>query len=299
MSLKETYWEELLFAICEQKCTPFIGAGACVPWLPLGTEIAHRWALKYNYPLEDSGSLSRVAQFLEIDTGEPTLPKSILSREIREKVPPDFSKPKYRNLSHCILADLKLPIYITTNYDKFMELALKSRGVDPASEFCDWNDYAQVANIPSVLKKFKYKPTQQTPLVYHLHGIIDIPQSMVLTENDYYDFVVRLHQEDLMKLLTPIIHTALATTSLLFVGYSLEDINFRIIFKSIMKLLGSRSMLPSIAVQLPPRLTSEKQEQAQRYIDQYTRNMFKVHIYWGDVRDFLRELRDRWEKFKC
>src|SRR4051812_15649007 len=116
MSLKEAFWEELFFAINEQKCTPFIGAGACVPWLPLGSEIAHRWALKYNYPLEDSSSLSRVAQFLEIDTGEPILPKSILSREIREKASPDFPKAAYKALPPCLIAEVKLPKYLCTRF---------------------------------------------------------------------------------------------------------------------------------------------------------------------------------------
>ena len=44
MVLTDGDWEELLYAICEQKCTRFIGAGACVPWIPLGSEIAQRWA---------------------------------------------------------------------------------------------------------------------------------------------------------------------------------------------------------------------------------------------------------------
>src|SRR4051812_15672833 len=118
MGLTEGDWEELLFAICDKKCTPFIGAGACVPWIPLGTEIAQKWAERYKYPLNDGGSLSRVAQYLEIETGEATRPKNILIREIRSIDPPDFSKEEFKDASHSVLADLKLPIYITTNYDK-------------------------------------------------------------------------------------------------------------------------------------------------------------------------------------
>ena len=56
MVLTDADWEELLYAICDQKCTPFIGAGACVPWIPVGSEIAQRWAERYNYPLNDCGS---------------------------------------------------------------------------------------------------------------------------------------------------------------------------------------------------------------------------------------------------
>ena len=76
-------------------------------------------------------------------------------------------------------------------------LALKSKGKEPVSEFCRWNNYAEAAGIESkLLKKSKYQPTVSQPLVYHLHGDIDVPQSMVLTENDYIDFIVTLSRGD-------------------------------------------------------------------------------------------------------
>ena len=41
---------------------------------------------------------------------------------------PDFSLPEYQNTVYAMLADLNLPIYVTTNYDHFMESALESKG---------------------------------------------------------------------------------------------------------------------------------------------------------------------------
>jgi hypothetical protein len=67
------------------------------------------------------------------------------------------------------------------------------------------------------------------------------------------------------------IYTALNSTSLLFVGYSLRDINFCFIFRGLMQLLGeglgSGLQLHSIAVQLASGFTQEKQEQALRCLD--------------------------------
>lgn len=64
-----------------------------------------------------------------------------------------------------------------------MEAALKSRGKDPVSEFCRWNKVGEAGGITSVFDGEKqYMPTAARPLVYHLHGIIDKPQSIVLTE---------------------------------------------------------------------------------------------------------------------
>lgn len=298
MSLKEVDWDDLLNSIDEHKCTPFIGAGACAGWIPLGSEIAGEWAEKYNYPLGDSGQLARVAQFLGIDRGNDMYPKIQLSRRFKQIVPPDFSNLTYQNSVHAVLADLSLPVYITTNYDEFMEAALRSRRRNPDREFCKWNKFPEIAEEKSVFETPDYKPSEDRPLVYHLHGHIDTPQSMVLTESDYIDFIINLYKEGETNVLPRVIRKALAATSLLFIGYSLEDINFRIIFRGLMSLLGSSLQLPSIAVQLPPRLTSEKQEQAQRYLDQYTQSMFKVQVYWGDAQNFVSDLRQRWEKFK-
>ena len=53
-------------------------------------------------------------------------PKEILIQEFEKLDPPDFSK---EDNPHGILADLDLPIYITTNYDNFMFNALKARNI--------------------------------------------------------------------------------------------------------------------------------------------------------------------------
>jgi Caspase domain/SIR2-like domain len=117
----------------------------------------------------------------------------------------DFFDDKRNNFDDTLLfyysghgvPGLNLPIYITSNYDHFMEAALKSRGKRPISDFCRWNEdlagYAKADNINSKIYRHDYKPTPDNPLVYHLHGDIDYPHSIVLTERDYYDFVFNLN----------------------------------------------------------------------------------------------------------
>ena len=139
MPLMKTDWEELIYLINHQQCTPFIGAGATALWFPMSTNIARTWALEFGYPLDDSDNLSRVAEFIAINTGDRMFTKKMLSKEIKKIKPPDFSKEEYGSTPHAVLSDLNLPIYITTNQDKFMEAALISRGRKPISEFCKWN----------------------------------------------------------------------------------------------------------------------------------------------------------------
>jgi hypothetical protein len=296
MSLKDHHWNNLLNALYEKKCTPYIGAGASAKWLPLASDLSKGWAEKYGYPLEDVSDLSRVAQFLELEYDDPLFPKNLFSQEIKKIESPEFSLDENRNTPHALLADLNLPIYITTNYDHFMEKALKSRGKEPVSEFCRWNNYAKGTGIPSVFdNQSTYNPTVATPLVYHLHGDVDIPPSMVLTESDYIDFLVKLNK-DASILPSTIQHTFAST--LIFIGYSLLDINFRIIFRGITNFIGNRFIAPNIAIMRPPKNPIQPLEKVQRYLDRYTKEMFNVNVYWGDVTTFSSELRQQWDIFK-
>ena len=195
MVLKNQDWEDLLDSLLKRTCTPFIGKGASAPWIPV-SEWAIDMAKDNDYPLEDSSQLSRVAQFVAIADGSEMTPKNILSRKLEKVRAPDFSLEKNRYTPYAVLADLNLPIYITTNYDRFLEDALRSKGKNPLSEYCLWNDNLKknVDDKPSAFNK-EYVPDESKPLVYHLHGDLNTPESMVLTQKDFIDFVVYLSKE--------------------------------------------------------------------------------------------------------
>jgi hypothetical protein len=57
-----------------------------------------------------------------------------------------------------------------------------------------------------------------------------------------------------------------------------------------------------MAVQLRPDILSEKDiDKAIKYLQKYFGNIPKipkVKVYWGTAREFSKELRERWEKFK-
>ncbi len=294
--IEQKDWDDLLMFIRMQKCTPFIGAGACYPHLPMGAELAYDWANRYNYPLiKDSKDLAKVSQFMAIDRF-PMFPKHILSQDFRTKSSPDFSR---KDEPHGILADLNLPIYITTNYDNFMIEALKTRHKDPKRELCRWsNEVDQILKLKLITPILMpgYTPSAEVPLVYHLHGLLDIPESIVMTENDYLDFMIRLHEKD-SPILPPEISIALATNALLFVGYSLADWDFRVLFRSIFNSISSMTNL-IIAVQLRPRDVTNV-EDAIRYLSKYFGSVLgkniKVRVFWGEASEFAKELRDHWE----
>jgi hypothetical protein len=115
---------------------------------------------------------------------------------------------------------------------------------------------------------------------------------MVLTDKGYYDFVVNLNKsyEEMLPLA---IKKALSWTSLLFIGYNLEDITFRVIFQGIYILLNPGRDEMSFAVQPIPAFGPDANELVQQYLSTYATYMFKVAAYWGTASQFLQELRER------
>jgi hypothetical protein len=213
-------------------------------------------------------------------------PKNMLSDMLKEIDLVDFNSQFKDSSPYNILANLDLPIYITTNYDKFLELTIsKNPNKESQTELCRWNDnltkYFRTLEVSSVFEQNQYKPSTDKPLVYHILGDIDTPQSMVLAERDYFEYVINLNKNEEKDMIPSVVRKELGLSSLLFIGYSLDDINFRVIFQGFLSFLNA---LPkeyrklSIAVQIPPVISKDEQIKMQKYLEQYTRNMFDLRI---------------------
>lgn len=292
LSMSDESWEILLERIKDRNCTPFLGAGACAGVFPLGAAVAEQWAQKYSYPLEDSHDLARVAQYIAV-TLDPMFPKQKI-RDLLQSIPfPDFTSP---DEPHGVLAELNLPIYMTTNYDDCMIEALKGRDRDPKQEVCHWNTRIKSKSIFETTPGFS--PTPANPVVFHLHGHLKAPESLVLTEDDYLDFLIQLSKNE--DLLPARIKEALAGSTLLFLGYRLADWDFRVLFRGIVNYLEKSTAYTHVSVQLAPGhegvTTKEQQEKAQQYLTKYFEKL-NVRVYWGTSRQFAADLRKKWADF--
>jgi SIR2-like domain len=287
-TLTDEEWGTLLEYIQIGHCAPFIGAGACYGILPLGAEIAGEWAVRERFPLRDSENLARVAQYLAVKRS-PLIVKTRMVQRLKGRHP-DYEEAEE---PHRVLAELPISLYITTNYDDFMTRALERTNRRCIRDFCRWNDYLQRLHPNSEWSE----PTETNPIVYHLHGHDEVPASLVLTEDDYLDFLVNLTQkEDLIPLC---IQRTLADSCLLFLGYALTDWDFRVIFRWLQNYLGRNLAAKHVSVQLIPNannLSPEEQERAQEYLNQYFGTM-KISVYWGTCREFVSELKKRWAEF--
>jgi hypothetical protein len=299
INLDDDGWETLITSIAAGRCTPFVGAGACIPALPSGSQLAQEWAAEYRYPLDDSSDLARVAQFLTVTRRSALYPKMKICDRLKAMPPPDFEA---FDEPHAVLAELPLPVYLTTNYDDFMVKALQAAGKSPANDICRWNSRLRYQN--SVFSSGgAFKPSAGSPVVFHLHGSWLYPESIVLTEDDYVDFLIRTSQDDEMsapasRLLPPRILEAFAGSSLLFMGYRLSDWDFRLLYRSLVTYIEKSLVEAHVSVQLAPfksTLSPERRTAALKYLDSYFRD-FGIAVYWGTCRGFARELRTRWRK---
>lgn len=287
-------WDLLIGRIRDGKCTPFLGAGACYPCLPLGSDVAADWAKQYNYPFDDSWDLVRVAQFLAI-MKDSMFPKEEIAKLIKnKKVVPNFNYP---HELHGVLADLPLPIYLTTNYDDFMVKALETRKKDVIREFSRWNKSVINDPAPSIFESITdvFEPTSQNPVVFHLHGLDEVENSIVITRDDYLDFLLAISEAN-SNVIPHRINRVFAGSTLLFLGYGIEDWSLRVVLRKVAHYLGPNSHRTHISVQLAPGGTDEQKKYARQYMDKYFGKL-DIEIYWGTCDDFAKDLRARWEDF--
>ncbi|MFI7641396.1 SIR2 family NAD-dependent protein deacylase [Nonomuraea sp. NPDC049400] len=287
---EERNWNLLVSNLQKGRCIPFLGAGACAGLLPLGPELARRWAERYGYPFEDDANLARVMQYvavMEFNGDLPLLKEHLVQEVFHRTRLPDFGA---EHQIHSLLARCDLPLYVTTNYDDFLTRSLKVHNKDPHEQISPW--YA--GSVSSPLPK-DYTPTPKSPLVYHLHGHYRQPESMVVAEDDYIEYLIRLggdsRTSSKRSLVPPVVNMALRKKSILFIGYSIADWTFLVLFRTLLRGLDETQRPWNVSVQLTPRTTGNE-ESARNYLEESFRRR-NITVFWKSTEDFTKELARR------
>jgi hypothetical protein len=310
-------WPALLGNIRRGRCTPILGPGLTESLLGSRRELARRWAESYHFPMapHDREDLPQVAQYLAINQ-QPMFPRDELVEYLRQAMLARYKNDLPEALQgapleevltavgawrrahdptepHQVLAGLPLPIYITTDSSNLLAEALVAAGKTPQVELCRWNDH--IAQLPSIYDtEPNYRPDAKRPLVYHLFGRFEEPDSLILTEDDYFDYLIGVTGNK--DLIPPVVRRALADTALLFLGFQMDDWDFRVLFRSIMSQegRGRRRGYAHVAAQIDPeegRILEP--ERARRYLESYFQDA-DISIYWGSTEDFVQEIQKRW-----
>jgi hypothetical protein len=286
----ERGWQRLVEQISNGDCTPFLGAGACYGTLPMGGELSRMWANDYKYPFGDGFNLPEVMQYVSVLEQDPVTVKQRLTDQLSTHGEPDFNDPAE---PHAFLARLPLSVYLTTNYDDFMGQALRRVHKRPTVAVCPW--YRGSESDPATSLPRDYEPSTEEPLVYHLHGSFRYPASLVLTEQDYVEFLVNLIMERGMndQRIVPLqVLPALTRRPLLFIGYSLRDWSFRMLFHGLVQQVTNVQRRRHVSVQLTPPTAAgdpESHQRAKDYLTDYFQQL-NISVFWGSVADFCGEL---------
>lgn len=167
----------------------------------------------------------------------------------------------------------------------------------------DWASLIDPDNVtldrkaPSVFEVDpNYVPSVEEPLVYHLLGLDAIPRSLVISEDDFLDFLVTISADK--GIIPEQIKSALTISSLVLLGYDLQDWDFRILFRGLIARQRSEQRGVSVAIQLMPSDEAGEPDEADSAQDYLERYFDKEHfqVYWGSAGGFVQEFWRRWEK---
>jgi len=242
---------QIAHVVSQQHCILFLGAGVHAPPSdqsrleyppeqrpPVGAALSQKLATDCNlsgrFPNEDATNLQRVALFYEIARSRHQLVDAVKDAVQTGKRP----SPMLR-----ALAEMGFPLVITTNYDQLFEHALFAVGKQPRVE----------VYTPNLEPTTDYRdPTAESPVVFKIHGDILRPETIVITDEDYIQFVLRMSSKDPYDPVPLTLKYYLTGWTTLFVGYSLLDYNLRVLFKTLRWKIDSASVPDMYSVDYHP-----------------------------------------------
>jgi hypothetical protein len=195
-----------------------------------------------------------------------------------------------------VLAGFPFRLYLTTSQHNFVELALRAAGKEPRMEFCRWHQgllerMTPVFETNSMLEPDKrYQPTDKEPLVYHLFGHDDYPDSLVLTEDDYLRFLIAISQNRSQTNTDPIpqqLRGPISYSALILLGYELYGWEFRVLFWG---LIQSEARKSSEEHQVGVSIQVKPSELEQKFFEQYLQTMANCQVFWGSVAEYTQHL---------
>ena len=203
-----------------------------------------------------------------------------------------------------LLAQLPLPVYVTTSHHDFIERALVEAGKFPRLQVCSWSGETLppewFGDPPGPEADLQAEPAEGQPIVYHLYGLEKYPTSLVISEDDYLDFLVKVSED---RNSIPLgLRRAIGKSSLLLLGYRLRDWDFRALFRGLIK--TSKLQQANFAIQLDPHVpqavgdegtVQSYLKEAQRYLQAYFEPAnFKVE--WYSTNSFCARLVQKWRE---
>jgi hypothetical protein len=279
--------EQIAARVEKEQCVLFLGAGVHAPpprgsrfsypeeqRPPFASVLSERLVRGCNFatrlPREDPRNLQRVALCYEDDNSRADLVEEIRNAVQVGKQP----SPMLR-----ALAELDFPLVITTNYDQLFESTLAAVGKRPRVSVYTPNLEATVDY---------HDPSPENPVIFKIHGDITRPETLVVTDEDYIQFILRMSNKDPYDPLPLTVKYFLTAWSTLFVGYSLLDYNLRLLFKTLRWKVDSANQPNMYSVdKAPDPLIFSVWHNRERYVN------FVAEDVWAFVPELYRLVKGR------
>jgi len=199
--------DDLARSIRDRKVLLFAGAGLSMSvGLPSWNQLVRHMREELGLEGQPSGpapTYQTLAEYYRITRGSIGPLRSWMDRTW------SVSEERVRtSRAHDLVVELDFPLIYTTNYDNNLEVAFRLHGREFV-KIANARDIANIAEGPTQIVKF--------------HGDFEDDESLVLAETDYFD---RLAFESPLDI--KFRADALGRT-LLFIGYSLSDLNIRLL----------------------------------------------------------------------
>jgi hypothetical protein len=197
--------EPLVEAVRARQTILFVGAGVSINLgLPSWGDLIKEMASQLDYDpmvFEGHGGYLELAEYYQLKNTSMGPLRSWMDRTWHT----DEAKVDSSRI-HQAIVDLGCPTIYTTNYDRWIEIAFQRRK----------KSFVKIANVGD-FTKIRDGVTQ----IVKLHGDFDDDSSLVLTETSYFE---RLAFESPLDIK---LRSDSIGRTILFVGYSLSDINVR------------------------------------------------------------------------
>ena len=325
MELSQFPFSQVATWLTEGSVIPFLGAGASragiteASPLPDGRTLADELIKKMGgaFPGEQDEELAKVAQFFEQTVFDrPALLEYIVSRFQERQEHAQISAVARLLAAVPVTGRLFL---MTTNYDSQIERAMREANRplcvitqnmrDPANGASlvevtypdgtvsqegatafQWDDQARTPD-PRTVYLYKMhgspRPSASPPKQPNIIGTEDDSEQddIIITEDDYVDFLVNCGGPVSPYFPPTSLATVYMTRRFLFLGYSLEDWNFRVFLKllALSNTLSKKERRRHWAIQRDPSP-----------LDEPLWRQRNVNLYQADLIDFCRELEASW-----
>jgi hypothetical protein len=282
--MDEDNWYSLVSVLSTGTCVLMLGPAAVTGQLNgehLPVHVGMASYMKQRLPEEARVRLG--SRFEQLDPWKPATVAQVVLREtddpakIRRWVEEFHSEFKCDEQPIRDLAALGFELVLNTSPDTTVFELFSS--VKPGAQAAY---YDRTGRNPPMLPD----ASREKPVIYQLYGAFDNPRSMILSDSDRLDFIVKVARANpaLPVNLTSTLHDP--DRSFLFLGFDLSDWHFKVLLHILSD--NARRNYVSFASELESGP-----------VDMDTRDFYrtshKVHFFSGDLAAFCEELKRRYE----